>query len=156
MSTNKLNHPVDLGRGKSGEGGGGHPVSRVRKGGCAWISLQASSPIWASEASLARTHERAREAEERRACNDLGPSLARSREARPNRRACSQAMPESHQAFEVAEVQISGLVFSQQTGFTSASIHILINQWSQLRRCTKRPAIGPGFKTVPSQHATHA
>ena len=57
-------------------------------------------------------------------------------------------MPESHQAFQVAEVQISGLVFSQQTGFTSASIHILINQWSQLRRCTKRPAIGPGFKTV--------
>ena len=33
------------------------------------ISLRASSPIWASEASLARTHERG--AEERRACNDL-------------------------------------------------------------------------------------
>ena len=46
-------------------------------------SLRASSPIWASEASLARTRERA-----------LGPSLARSREAHfacPNRRACSQA-----------------------------------------------------------------
>ena len=36
-------------------------------------SLRASSPIWASETSLARTRERAakpREAEERRACND--------------------------------------------------------------------------------------
>ena len=32
-------------------------------------SLRASSPIWASEASLARTRERG--AEERRACNDL-------------------------------------------------------------------------------------
>ena len=43
------------------------------------ISLRASSPIWASEASLARTLRR---------------SLARSRAARfarPNRRACSQA-----------------------------------------------------------------
>ena len=38
------------------------------------VSLRASSPIWASEASLARTRERAakpRGAEERRACNDL-------------------------------------------------------------------------------------
>ena len=37
-------------------------------------SLRASSPSWASEACLARTRERAakpREAEERRACNDL-------------------------------------------------------------------------------------
>ena len=33
------------------------------------ISLRASSPIWASEASLTRTHERG--AEERRSCNDL-------------------------------------------------------------------------------------
>ena len=44
------------------------------------LSLRASSPLWASEASLARTR--------------LGPSLARSREAHfacPNRRACSQA-----------------------------------------------------------------
>ena len=50
-------------------------------------SLRASSPIWASEASLARTRERA--AKPRGA-----PSLARSREAHfayPNRRACSQA-----------------------------------------------------------------
>ena len=42
-------------------------------------SLRASSPIWASETSLARTR---------------GPSLEHSREARfacPNRRACSQA-----------------------------------------------------------------
>ena len=82
-------------------------------------------------------------------------TISAPREARPNRRACSQAMLESHQAFEVAEVQISGLVFSQQTGFTSASICVL-RPMSQLRRCTKRPAIGPGFKTVPSQHATHA
>ena len=136
----------------------GHPVSRVRKGGSAWISLQASSPIWASEASLARTRERAARpqgAEKRRGCNDLGPSLARSREAHPNRIASPQAMPESHQAFEVAEVQISGLVFSQQTGFTSASICVL-RPMSQLRRCTMRPAIGPGFKTASSQHATHA
>ena len=45
-------------------------------------SLRASSPIWASEASLARTRERG------------SRSLARSRETcftRPNRRACSQA-----------------------------------------------------------------
>jgi len=37
-------------------------------------SLRSSSPTWASEASLARTRERAakpRGAEERRACNDL-------------------------------------------------------------------------------------
>ena len=37
-------------------------------------SLRGSSPIWASEAGLARTRERAakpRGAEERRACNDL-------------------------------------------------------------------------------------
>ena len=37
-------------------------------------SLQTSSPIWASEASLARMHEQVakpRGAEERRACNDL-------------------------------------------------------------------------------------
>ena len=58
-------------------------------------SLPASSPIRASEASLARTREGAakpRGAEER---SFLGPSLARSREAssaRLNRRACSQAI----------------------------------------------------------------
>ena len=50
------------------------------------LSLQASSPIWASEASLARTRER---------CPLwLGRSLAHSRETRftrPNRKACSQA-----------------------------------------------------------------
>ena len=47
------------------------------------FSPRASSPIWASETSLARTHEQKE-----------GPSLARSREARfacPNRRVCSQA-----------------------------------------------------------------
>ena len=33
------------------------------------VSLRASSPIWANEASLARTRERG--AEERRACNHL-------------------------------------------------------------------------------------
>ena len=48
------------------------------------ISLRASSPIWASEASLTRTHERG--AEERRACNDLynfhPPPLAASPLAR--------------------------------------------------------------------------
>ena len=73
-----------------------------RKGsGAEWVllnncsSLRASSPIWASEASLARTRERAakpRGAEER--SRFLGPLLARSREARfplPNRRPCSQA-----------------------------------------------------------------
>ena len=49
-------------------------------------SLRANSLIWASEASLAGTRERA--------AKPRGPSLARSREARfacPNRRACSQA-----------------------------------------------------------------
>ena len=56
-------------------------------------SLGASSPIRASEASLATTREGAakpRGAEER---SFLGPSLARSRKARSarlNRRACSQ------------------------------------------------------------------
>ena len=47
-------------------------------------SLRASSPIWASEASLARTRERAA----------MPRGAARSREAHfayPNRRACSQA-----------------------------------------------------------------
>ena len=51
-------------------------------------SLRASSPIWASEASLARTRERGAEGGLRR-------SLTRSRETRsirPNRRACSQAI----------------------------------------------------------------
>ena len=58
-------------------------------------SLGASSPIRASEASLATTREGAakpRGAEER---SFLGPSLVRSREhrfARLNRRACSQAL----------------------------------------------------------------
>ena len=54
-------------------------------------SLRASSPIWASKASLARARERA--AKPRGA--EAGRSLARSCEARiarPNRRACSQAM----------------------------------------------------------------
>ena len=61
------------------------------------ISLRASSPIWASEASLAGTHVRG--AEERRACilrpSRLRRSLARSRETcftRPNRGACSQGI----------------------------------------------------------------
>ena len=50
-------------------------------------SLRASSPVWASEASLARTREPASE-------RASGPSIARSGEAHfvcPNRRACSQA-----------------------------------------------------------------
>ena len=49
------------------------------------ISLRASSPIWASEANLARTRERGAEERHR--------SLARSRETRftrPHRKACSQ------------------------------------------------------------------
>ena len=52
-------------------------------------SLRASSPIWASEASLARTRERGA------AYSRLRRSLARSREnrfTRPNRRSCSQDM----------------------------------------------------------------
>ena len=61
-------------------------------------SLRASSPIWASEASLARTCERVAlwasgEAARGRG-KALGASLARSREAHfanPNWRACSQA-----------------------------------------------------------------
>ena len=44
-------------------------------------SLQASSPIWASETSLARTRERAGEATRGRG-NAPRPSLARAREAR--------------------------------------------------------------------------
>ena len=55
------------------------------------ISLRASSPIWASEASLARTRERGAERPPPLAASPL----ARSRETRftrPNRRACSQAM----------------------------------------------------------------
>ena len=61
-------------------------------------SLRASSPIWASEASLARTCERVACVSERRSREGrgkaLGASLARSREAHfasPNWRACSQA-----------------------------------------------------------------
>ena len=53
-------------------------------------SLRASSPIWASEASLARKRERGP--------SRLRRSLARSRETRfasPNRRACSQAIRHS-------------------------------------------------------------
>ena len=53
-----------------------------------YYSLRAISPIWASEASLARTRKRA-------AKPFLCPSLARSREAHfasPNRRACWQAI----------------------------------------------------------------
>ena len=58
-------------------------------------SLRASSAVWASEVSLARTRERG--AEERRVLcpSRLRRSLARSRETRftrPNRRACSQAI----------------------------------------------------------------
>ena len=59
--------------------------------------LRASSPVWVSEASLARTRERA--------AKPPGPSLARSREARfarPNRRACSQAKATSFQIFLTA------------------------------------------------------
>ena len=51
-------------------------------------SLQASSPIWVSEVSLARTRERGGRP------SRLRRSLTRSRETRftrPNRRACSQA-----------------------------------------------------------------
>ena len=58
---------------------------------CFTISLRASSPIWASEASLARTRERP---------SRLRRSPARSRETRftrPNRRACSQAILRSRQ-----------------------------------------------------------
>ena len=51
------------------------------------VSLRASFPIWASEASLARTRERA--------AKPRGTGAPRSRVlarlARPNRRACSQA-----------------------------------------------------------------
>ena len=61
----------------------GSRLLRVKKTSSMW----ASSPIWASEASLARMRERV--AKPRGA-----PLLARSREARfahPNRRTCSQA-----------------------------------------------------------------
>ena len=58
---------------------------------CFTISLRARPPIWASEASLARTRERP---------SRLRRSPARSRETsftRPNRRACSQAISRSRQ-----------------------------------------------------------
>ena len=57
-------------------------------------SLRASSPIWASEASLARTRERAVKPGAGEGKRNPGPTLARSREAHfacANRRACSQA-----------------------------------------------------------------
>ena len=58
-------------------------------------SLRASSPIWASEANLARTRERAAKSRGAGERPFLGPlARARSREAHfayPNRRACSQA-----------------------------------------------------------------
>ena len=56
----------------------------------AQFSLQSSSPIWASEVSLARTRKRGAEENPSRPRR----SLTRSRETRftlPNRRACSQA-----------------------------------------------------------------
>ena len=65
----------------------------------AWIQNRKKRPglvnfleIWASEASLAWTHERAAKP---RGVEERSPSLARSRDAcfaRPNRRACSQAI----------------------------------------------------------------
>ena len=57
-------------------------------------SLRASSPIWASEASLTRARERAAKPGAGEGKRNPGPSLERSREAHfacPNRRACSQA-----------------------------------------------------------------
>ena len=60
-------------------------------------SLRASYPVWVSEASLARTRERA--------AKPRGSPLARSRKAhfaRPNRRACSQANATSFQIFWTA------------------------------------------------------
>ena len=44
-----------------------------------------------------------------------------------------EALRESRQVFELAETKIPGvvnLVFYLQTGFTSARILLLINQWS--------------------------
>jgi len=44
-----------------------------------------------------------------------------------------ETLRESRQVFELAEAQIPGLVnlvFYLQTGFTSARILLLINQWS--------------------------
>ena len=67
-----------------------HSCKRRSWGLVAFISLRASSPIWASEASLARTRERGA------GPSRLRRSLTRSRAARfarPNRRACSQAKP---------------------------------------------------------------
>ena len=77
-------------------------------------SLRASSPIWESEASLARTRERAA-----KPFAFLRPSLARSREARfgsPKQGACSQAISSLDVWFEgVTDWQSGGLRFKSFT-----------------------------------------
>ena len=79
-----------------------------------YSSLRASSAVWASEASLARTHERGPIL-----CHSrLRRSLTRSREtcfARPNRRACSQAINtanNSHQSNKLKTKNHSVSVFT--------------------------------------------
>ena len=83
-------------------------------------SRRASSPIWASKASLARTHERA--------AKSLGPSLVRSRETRPNRRAFTQArksqncrMYDQKHAQSITFLIIRGIL---SCGMTSYKTHV--------------------------------
>ena len=57
-----------------------YPLDSDLSGG---YSLRASSPIWASEASLARTRELG--------ASPLARAFRETRFTRPNRRACSQA-----------------------------------------------------------------
>ena len=64
-------------------------------------------------------------------------------------------MPESRQAFEVATARIS-YFFSLNWIFESDHPFIDKPMVINCSRCTKHPAIRPGFQTVSWQHAAHA
>ena len=88
---------------------------------CPLFSLRASSPIWASQASLARTHERG--------ASRLGRSLARFRETRftrPNRRARSQAIRYSVNVrnFKVRNIHVSFNSLMQQLASRTLQIDL--------------------------------
>ena len=92
-------------------------------------SLRASSHIWASETSLARTRERAARAS--------GSSERRSREARfacPNRRACSQATPRIHRCAGILEMPGSQ-AHRERLRVTAPSVNRFRLEKQQLWKC---------------------
>ena len=122
-------------------------VPLEEKSGWEKVSLRASSPIWASDPSLARTRERAakpRGAEE--SSPFLGPSLARSWEARfarPNRRACSQARKKTIQRVWGDLLSVACLWYLLATAYPHPNLsEEQINfshqsDWSDLPKCLK-------------------